>query len=95
MAELNADPGRFRAVITDINLGTGPDGWDVGRRVRELVPGMPVVYLSGESSKDWPNRGVPCSLMLAKPFPPAQLVVAIVSLTGTPPPGLSDRDPRT
>lgn len=48
LAEFQADATRFRAVITDIRLGAGPDGWAVARRARELVPNMPVVYMSGD-----------------------------------------------
>ncbi|MEA2727934.1 MAG: hypothetical protein QOF70_2409 [Acetobacteraceae bacterium] len=36
IAALEADPNRFIAVITDINLGRGPSGWDIGRRGRQL-----------------------------------------------------------
>jgi DNA-binding response OmpR family regulator len=80
IAELNKTATRFKAVITDVKLGTGPDGWDVGRRARELVPNMPVVYLSGDSSHEWSSKGVPDSVMIAKPFAPVQLVTAISML---------------
>jgi DNA-binding response OmpR family regulator len=80
LAELAADAGRFRAVVTDINLGRGPDGWEIGRRARELVPKMPVVYMSGESATDWASKGVPNSVMLAKPFAPAQLIAEVSRL---------------
>jgi DNA-binding response OmpR family regulator len=80
LAELAADAGRFRAVVTDINLGRGPDGWEIGRRARELVPVMPVVYMSGDSANDWASKGVPNSLMLAKPFAPAQLITEVSRL---------------
>ena len=50
LAEFDADAARFRAVITDIRLGAGPDGWAVARPSRELVPTMPVVYMSGDSA---------------------------------------------
>ena len=49
LAELDADAKRFKAVVTDIQLGSGPDGWDIGRRAREVVPDMPVIYVSGGS----------------------------------------------
>src|SRR4051794_32972237 len=32
LAHFDADAARFRAVITDIRLGVGPDGWAVARR---------------------------------------------------------------
>jgi DNA-binding response OmpR family regulator len=77
IAGLTKDASRFKAIITDVNLGIGPDGWDVGRRARELVSNMPVVYLSGDSSHEWSSKGVPDSVMIAKPFVPVQLVTAI------------------
>jgi DNA-binding response OmpR family regulator len=80
LAELAANAGRFRAVVTDINLGREPDGWAIGRRARELVPEMPVLYMSGDSVNDWASKGVPNSVMLAKPFAPVQLITEISRL---------------
>jgi len=80
LAHFEADAARFRAVITDIRLGAGPDGWAVARRARELVPTMPVVYMSGDSSPEWSSKGVPNSLMVAKPFAPAQIITAVSTL---------------
>jgi DNA-binding NtrC family response regulator len=79
-AALDADAGRFVAVVTDIKLGSGPDGWAVGRRARELVPDMPVVYLSGDSAYQWASKGVPNSVMIAKPFPSDRLITALSTL---------------
>jgi DNA-binding response OmpR family regulator len=79
-AELESDAARFKAVVADIKLGEGPDGWSVGRRARELVHDMPVIYMSGDSAHDWSSQGVPNSVMLAKPFVPAQLITAIATL---------------
>ena len=72
---------RFRAVATDIKLGPGPDGWEIARCVRELVPTMPVVYMTGDTAQEWASKGVPGSIILAKPFAPAQLVTAIATLS--------------
>lgn len=80
LAELDADATRFRAVITDIKLGAGPDGWAVARRARELVADMPIVYMSGDSGHDWSSKGVPKSLIVTKPFAPAQIVTAVSTL---------------
>jgi len=80
LAELDVDATRFRAVITDVKLGPGPDGWDVARRARELVPDMPVVYMSGDSANDWASKGVPNSIMVAKPFAPVQIITAVTTL---------------
>ncbi len=80
LSELEADPSRFNGLITDINLGSGPDGWEIARRGRELIPDLPVVYISGHGSADWPSKGVPNSLTLSKPFATAQLITAISTL---------------
>ena len=80
IAELDAEAARFKAVVTDIKLGKGPDGWDVGRRARELVSDMSVVYVSGDSTHDWSSKGVPESVVILKPFAPTQLVTAVSTL---------------
>lgn len=70
----------FRGLITDIDLGPGPDGWEVARRARECNHDIPVVYMSGASAHDWASHGVPNSTMVAKPFAPAQIITAISAL---------------
>lgn len=70
----------LRGLITDINLGHGPDGWDVACEARGLIGGLPVVYVSGACAEEWTSRGVPNSVMIAKPFAPVQIVVAMSSL---------------
>lgn len=71
----------FRALVTDIDLPGGVDGWGVAKRARELFPDLPVIYSSGGSSDDWASKGVPGSVMLAKPFALAQLMVAVSNAT--------------
>jgi hypothetical protein len=41
------------------------------------IPVFPVVYMSGDSAEDWGSKN---SIMLAKPFAPAQLVTAVSQL---------------
>ncbi len=77
MAAIEARDEPFRAVVTDIDLAGGQTGWDVARHAREKFPAVPVVYVSGGSSHEWTSLGVPGSLMLAKPYAAAQLVVAV------------------
>jgi DNA-binding response OmpR family regulator len=85
---LDASDGKYRALVTDINLEPDKlDGWDVARHAREIDPNFPVVYMTGKDADDWASKGVPNSIMLAKPFAPAQLVTAVSQLlnTGTQP----------
>ena len=68
-------------VITDVNLGPNrASGWEVGRRARELSAKIPVIYITGDSGRDWTAWGVPHSVVLQKPFAPADLVVALAGL---------------
>ena len=84
---LDAADGKYRALVTDINLGPGElDGWDVARHAREIDPHFPVVYMSGIEADEWASQGVPNSIMLAKPFAPAQLVTAVSQLLNATPP---------
>ena len=81
---LTATNPACRALVTDINLGRDKmDGWAVARHARENKPDMPVVYMTGDSADDWASKGVPNSILLTKPFAPAQLVTAISQLLNT------------
>lgn len=77
IAAIDEEGADFKALITDVDLGVGPSGWDVAKHVREIYPTMPIVYVSGGSSNDWPSMGVPGSVILVKPHALAQLVVAV------------------
>jgi len=83
LPEASAEP--FRGLVTDVNLGQGPDGWDIARRARELVEGMAVVYVGGASQQEWTSKGGPESVMIAKPCAPVQIVVAVSGLLNAAP----------
>lgn len=78
--ELVENTEELRAVITDIDLGRGPKGWEVAKRARQRYPQIAVVYVSGGNPHDWASEGVPNSVMITKPFAPAQLVTAVSGL---------------
>ena len=80
IALLEADSARYRALLTDINFQGELTGWDVARRARELQPEIPVVYMTGAAAEQWNSQGVPNSLLLNKPFAPAQVVTAVSQL---------------
>lgn len=79
-AKLEAEATRLRAIVTDIRLGRGPSGWDIARRAREQEPSVAVVYVSGDSVHEWAAKGVPNSVMVSKPFVPAQVITALATL---------------
>jgi DNA-binding response OmpR family regulator len=73
-----------RALLTDVNLGDGISGWELARQIREITPGFPVVYMTSASAPDWKSQGVDGSLLIEKPFAPAQLAAAVSQLLYTP-----------
>jgi DNA-binding response OmpR family regulator len=76
---LNAD--RCQALIVDIGFGRDHvKGWSVARRARAFDPSLPVIYITGGSTDEWAVHGVPNSILLAKPFTPAQLLTALSRL---------------
>jgi DNA-binding response OmpR family regulator len=81
--QLGRDADPFCAIVTDVNLGDGPDGWAVARRGRELKRDLPVVYVSGASAHQWRAHGVPDSVLLAKPYNASQILAAITGLLTT------------
>src|SRR5579863_8526906 len=74
---------KYSALVTDINVKGPMTGWDVARLVREIDPAFPVVYITGAAAEDWASKGVPNSILLTKPFAPAQLVTAVSQLLNT------------
>lgn len=75
--QLDNSDVQFAGLITDVNLGRGVNGWDVARHAREMRPALPVIYTTAHAADDWPAHGVPNSLLIQKPYAPAQLLTAI------------------
>ena len=72
---------KYRVLVIDIKLGKDHiRGWDVARRARAVNPTLPVIYITGAGEEEWAVQGVPGSVLLAKPFAPAQLVTAVSQL---------------
>lgn len=79
IAKLEA-AAEVRALVTDINLLGEKTGWDVARRARELFPNFPVIYVTSVAAEEWTSQGVPNSILISKPFAPAQITTAISQL---------------
>ena len=60
--------GKYRALVTDVQLRGVMDGWEVAKRAREIDPEFPIVYMTGGHAAEWPSHGVPNSILLTKPF---------------------------
>jgi CheY-like chemotaxis protein len=64
---LEGEARSFAAVVTDINLGPGADGFEVARKARELNGDIKVVYITGHAAH-LADHGVDGALMFPKPF---------------------------
>src|SRR5437016_11048239 len=70
----------YKALVTDVNLKGRLSGWEIARQIREIDPAFPIVYTTGAAADEWASQGVPNSILLNKPFAPAQLVTAVSQL---------------
>jgi DNA-binding response OmpR family regulator len=73
----------YSALVTDIDIPTQVDGWEVARHARERWPALPVVYVTAAGASDWEDKGVSRSVVVQKPFAPEELVSAIRTATET------------
>ncbi|WP_293378277.1 response regulator transcription factor [Phenylobacterium sp.] len=65
------------ALLTDVDLGPGPDGINVARYARAFSPRLPVVFMSANSNGRHELAGVAGSEFVAKPFRPQQIAKAL------------------
>jgi DNA-binding response OmpR family regulator len=79
-AAFDENAGEIGGLIADVKLGGNISGWDVARHARETNQELPVVYITGFYVEDWASQGVPKSILVQKPFAPAQIITAISSL---------------
>lgn len=70
------------ALVTDVDLGPGPDGFDIARAARLAYPDLPVVYVSGTTPARHGAEGVPGSEFVAKPCNPADVAGALKRVIG-------------
>ncbi|MFD3265511.1 response regulator [Phenylobacterium ferrooxidans] len=70
------------ALVTDVDLGPGSDGFDIARAARRVYPALPVVYISGTASARHVAEGVPGSEFVAKPCNPADVAGALARALG-------------
>lgn len=68
---LVCDRDDISAMLTDINLPGGSDGFALARAARVIRPQLPVVYASGRYGGAEDGQAVDGSRFLAKPFTPS------------------------
>ena len=80
LALLDSKLCRPALLVTDFNLGPGPNGQTLAREAVSRIPGLPVVFMTGnpESFDDYPFRAN--EKLVAKPFAGTDLVDGVVAL---------------
>jgi len=66
------------ALVTDIDLGPGGDGFHAARYARRVYPDLEVVYISGRSGGRHTLEAVANSSFIGKPFEPWQISRALM-----------------
>jgi CheY-like chemotaxis protein len=68
--------GKFDLLITDIVM-PGLNGWELGKRLGERWPGLPVLYISGYTEDVVTDVDARGAAFLQKPFLPVDLLATI------------------
>jgi CheY-like chemotaxis protein len=58
--------GAIDILLTDIRMPGGVDGWTLAEKAREVIPDLPVIYMSGFSQE--PPRMAKGSVFVQKPL---------------------------
>lgn len=66
------------ALITDVHLGQGSNGFDVARAARRIHPGLPVLITSGDDRERQRCESLYDTVFILKPYHPIQIVDALV-----------------
>lgn len=70
---------QLSALVTDVNLGPGPDGFEIARHARLRYPNLPVIYVSAAERARFAVEGVEKSVFIGKPYDPQCVIEAIAS----------------
>lgn len=79
---MEARGGGIHLLITDLNLGNGPDGFETADRLRARQASLKVLYISGEDEGAARSRAPRAGedRFLPKPFTPRQFGEAVAGL---------------
>lgn len=81
--------GRYRVLVTDVNLGRGLDGVALAALARRQAPNIHVVYVTGNPERVFGRSGGSGlrERVIGKPFANSELVATVRGLAASPAPG--------
>lgn len=56
------------AMVIDVNLAEAPDGWEVARLARQILPDVMIIYTTTAGGLSYKTHGVERSVLLEKPY---------------------------
>lgn len=74
LALLDGQARDIAVLVTDLNLGPGPDGFAVATEARRRLPGLRVVYATGNPDRLAGRQLEPWERLFTKPFDLTELV---------------------
>ncbi|MBW8887548.1 MAG: response regulator [Fibrobacteres bacterium] len=81
---MEARGGSIQLLITDVNLGTGMDGFEAAQALRSRLPTLKVLYMSGKEEADrLADRADANERFLLKPFTPRSFTDAVRAMLST------------
>ena len=66
--QLLSDTPECLAMMIDVRLQSGPDGWEVARRARSVRPDVAIIYTTTADSVAFDRERVDRSVLLQKPY---------------------------
>lgn len=75
----------YSLLLTDVDLGPGPSGFDAAREAQARHPSLAVIYLTGRHGHANARPFGPKERFLCKPFRTRELIDALRSLGVSPP----------
>ena len=83
----------FDILVTDVNLGEGVTGFDLGRYARQKRPDIGIIYMSGEANaQHWMKFGAPGSDYISKPFTLEKLTALVLQAASAKRPRASQKE---
>ena len=68
-------------LLTDVRFNSSVNGFELAKRIRAVLPDLPVLYITGDVQYTVAEMGEVVAPILQKPVPSEELVAAIVAVS--------------